>query len=167
MGLDSLSTVNFVSLIRERCSCDIPLSFLFQSPTVKDILVYLQTSSNADKMASGSHPALRDLQAQDQLLQLGNYKDHLTGKVPLCRRCPLVRVNDFDYRSQWRGAANRCNGLFGNPFVGRTTCYSRKLSNPLPCSMLRCYSTSCCVKYLYMYNFAPHMRHYYRMENNV
>jgi hypothetical protein len=74
-----LSTVNLVSLVRERFGRDLPLRVLFASPTIRDLVDFLRAghigSSSAADIGHGSdkpHPAWDDLQPDAHLLQLGN-----------------------------------------------------------------------------------------------
>jgi hypothetical protein len=87
-----LSTVNLVSLVRERFGRDMPLRVLFASPTIRDLVDFLRTgSSSATDIGHGSdkpHPAWDDLQPDAHLLQLGNASQ---GSL-LLRVCRVCRV---------------------------------------------------------------------------
>jgi aryl carrier-like protein len=77
LGLDSLSTVNLVSLVSEQFGRDVPLRVLFASPTIRDLARLLRTGELGDdaNLSGGdkerSHPAWADLRPDAQLLQLG------------------------------------------------------------------------------------------------
>lgn len=81
--------------MHEQCGLEIPLSFLFRSPTLKNIIDFLLDKAS-DQAQPQLHPAMSDIENQQQILKLGKAVNFIAvGKASSVLQSRSLLINPY------------------------------------------------------------------------